>query len=97
MSHGLRPHTSSAGGRQESPRRFQSLERVRLCQDLPEHGLPRGESGTVVHVFDTPDAYLVEFVSPADGGTRALAELKPEQLIPAGALRRQPNPAASRR
>ena len=66
------------------PPRYQSLERVQLCQDLPEHGLRRSESGTVVHVFETADAYLVEFVNPADGGIRALAELKPEQLAPAG-------------
>jgi hypothetical protein len=39
----------------------------------------------VVHVFETADAYLVEFVDSVGGGTRALAELKPEQLAPAGA------------
>jgi Domain of unknown function (DUF4926) len=82
MSHGLRRRTSSANRRREPPHRYQSLERVRLRQDLPEHGLRRGESGTVVHVFETADVYLVEFVDPADGATRALAELKPEQLLP---------------
>ena len=51
---------------------------VGLRQDLPEHGLERGESGTVVHVFETADAYLVEFVSPVEGSTRALAELTPD-------------------
>jgi hypothetical protein len=35
-----------------------------------------------VHVFETADVYLVEFVDPVDGATRALAELKPEQLLP---------------
>ena len=55
-----------------------------MRQDLPEHGPARGESGTVVHVFETADAYLVEFVNPADGSTRALAELRPDQLPPAG-------------
>jgi hypothetical protein len=82
MSHGLRRRTSSANGRREPPRRYQSLERVELRQDLPEHGLRRGESGSVVHVFETADVYLVEFVDPVDGATRALAELKPEQLLP---------------
>jgi hypothetical protein len=57
---------------------------VELCADLPEHGLKRGERGTVVHVFERSDAYLVEFVSPADGSTRALAEVAPDQLAPAG-------------
>jgi Domain of unknown function (DUF4926) len=83
MSHGLRRRTSSANSRREPPHRYQSLERVRLRQDLPEHGLRRGESGTVVHFFETADSYLIEFVNPADGSTRALAELKSEQLVPA--------------
>jgi hypothetical protein len=52
---------------------------------VPEQGLTRGESGTVVHVFEAADAYLVEFVNPADGSTRALAELTPDQLTPVGA------------
>jgi hypothetical protein len=50
---------------------------------LPEQGLARGDSGIVVHVFETADAYLVEFANPADGSTRALAELTPDQLAPA--------------
>jgi hypothetical protein len=52
---------------------------------VPEHGLVRGESGTVVHVFEAADAYLVEFINPTDGSTRALAELTPDQLAPVGA------------
>lgn len=49
---------------------------------MPAHGVARGDSGTVVHVFETADAYLVEFVNPADGSTRALADLTPDQLVP---------------
>jgi Domain of unknown function (DUF4926) len=86
MSQGSPRRTSSAEGRREPPRRYRSLERVQLRQDVPKHGLARGESGTVVHVFETADAYLVEFVNPADGSTRELAELTPDQLAPAGAL-----------
>ena len=86
MSHGSPRRTSSAERGHEPLRRYRSLERARLRQDLPEHGLARGESGTVVHVFETADAsYLVEFVNPADGSTRALAELTPDQLAPASA------------
>ena len=69
----------------EPARRYRSLEHVQLRHDLPEHALAHGESGTVVHVFETADAYLVEFVDPADGSTRALAELMSDQLAPAGA------------
>jgi Domain of unknown function (DUF4926) len=84
MSHGSPRRTSSASDAREPPRRYRSHERVRLRRDVPEHGLERGESGTVVHVFET-DAYIVEFVNPADGSTRALAELTPDQLAPAHA------------
>jgi hypothetical protein len=70
-------HRRSADGS-----RYRSLERVRLCEDVPEQGLARGESGTVVHVFETADAYLVEFVNPADGSTCALVEFTPDQLGP---------------
>jgi Domain of unknown function (DUF4926) len=84
MSRGSPQPTSSPDRRRATPRRYQSLERVRLCQDVPEQGLARGDSGTIVHVFETTDAYLVEFVNPADGSTRALAELTPDQLVPAG-------------
>jgi hypothetical protein len=84
MSHGSPRRTSSAVDRRDPPRRYRNLERVQLRQDLPQHGLARGESGTVVHVFETADAYLIEFVNPADGSTRALAELTPDQLAPAG-------------
>ena len=83
MSRASPPRTSSAGPK-SSARRYHSLERVQLCRDVPEHGLRRGESGTIVHVFETADAYLVEFVDPSDGSTRALAELAPDQLAPAG-------------
>lgn len=82
MSRGLRPPTSAAS-RPRVPRRYRELACVRLRADLPEKGLSRGEVGTVVHVFETADAYLVEFVNEADGSTKALAELEPDQLAPA--------------
>lgn len=79
MSHGLRPHMSAASERRAA-RRFRDLEAVRLVIDLPEHGLKGGEIGTVVHVFDTADAYLVEFTNDGDGSTRATAELESGQI-----------------
>ena len=79
MSRGLRPPTSAASDRQP-PRRYRDLEAVQLRADLPEHGLKGGEIGTIVHVFDMVDAYLVEFTN--DGSTKTLAELEPEQIGP---------------
>ena len=85
MSHGSPRHTSSALGKRQPTRRYRSLERVQLRHDLPEHGLKRGARGTIVHVFQSAEAYLVEFVNATDGSTRALAELTPDQLTPVGA------------
>lgn len=81
MSHGLQPHSSAASDRQP-PRRYRDLECVELRADLPEHALKQGELGTIVHVFDAADAYLVEFVED-DGSTKAEVELTPQQIAPA--------------
>lgn len=81
MSRGLQPRSSAANGaRRQPPRRYRDLEPVQLRADRPGHGLQQGEVGTVVHVFDAADAYLVEFVNEADGSTRAEVELTPDQL-----------------
>jgi hypothetical protein len=82
MSQGLRPRSSGVSGRQAPPPRYRDLECVQLRADLPDHGLKAGDVGTIVHVFDVADAYLVEFVND-DGSTRALAELAPRQIRPA--------------
>lgn len=81
MFQGSRPRTS-APREVPPPGRYRDLESVQLRADLPDQGLKTGEVGTIVHVFDVADAYLVEFVND-DGSTRALAELTPEKLAPA--------------
>jgi Domain of unknown function (DUF4926) len=80
MSQSLRPRTSSDGASKRVPHQFGDLDRVQLRHDLPEHGLHQGECGTIVHVLEGVDAYIVEFVDPDDGSWRALAELAPGQL-----------------
>lgn len=56
------------------------LDLVALTVDLPEHGLGRGNIGTIVEVFDEPRrAYEVEFVDE-DGYTIALVALGPGQI-----------------
>lgn len=84
MSHVSQPHTSVKDRikRALPPRRYRDLERVQLVEDVPEHDLKRGEEGTIVHVFETANAYLVEFVNE-DGSTRADPELTPRQIRPA--------------
>jgi len=55
------------------------LDLVALLDDLPEHGLVRGEVGTVVEVYD--GAVEVEF-SDDDGRTYGQLPLRSELLLP---------------
>lgn len=66
----------------------QLLDVVALLADLPQHGLARGQVGTIVEVFD--EAYEVEFCDN-DGKTHAELALEPEQLL---VLHHQPQHAA---
>ncbi len=52
---------------------------VALLEDLPEHGLVRGQVGTVVESW-APGVYEVEFADES-GKAFAMAALKPEQMI----------------
>ncbi len=54
------------------------LEIVELTCDLPEHGLKRGDSGTIVFVFP-PDAYMVEFMT-YEGETVAVIDVSAHQV-----------------
>jgi hypothetical protein len=60
---------------------IQELEAVALTQDLPEHGLERGDVGAVVLVHGNGLAYEVEFVG-YDGSTLALLTLEAGQVRP---------------
>ena len=50
------------------------LDTVVLQNDLPEHGLVKGDVGAVVHVYDDGAGFEVEFVD-ADGRTVAVETL----------------------
>ena len=52
---------------------------VALLEDLPEHGLVRGQVGTVVESW-APGVYEVEFADE-NGKTFAMTALKPDQMI----------------
>jgi len=58
---------------------IETLSVVALLQDLPEHGLVRGQVGTVVEDL-APGVYEVEFCDD-DGRTYAMASLKADQLM----------------
>ena len=54
---------------------MKELDLVVLTRDLPEHGLARGDVGTVVHAYSDGEAYEVEFVV-ASGETVAVLTLE---------------------
>ena len=58
---------------------FELFSTVALLRDLPEHGLLRGQVGTVVEIYLPADAE-VEFVD-SEGQTYALLPLRTEDLI----------------
>lgn len=58
---------------------MKELERIVLTQDLPEHGLERGDIGTIVLVHQDAKGFEVEFMT-LDGETVAVASLYPSQI-----------------
>ena len=60
---------------------YRVLDTVVLDRDLPEHGLRRGDLGTVVELYE-PDGLEVEYVNPS-GTTVALVTLNVRDVRPA--------------
>mgnify|MGYP001774090684 CR=1 FL=1 len=58
---------------------IQLLDVVALIEDVPEHGLRRGQVGTVVEEL-APDVFEVEF-SDNHGRTYAMCALHADQLM----------------
>jgi hypothetical protein len=52
---------------------------VALVEDVPEHGLKRGQVGTIVEIWE-PGVFEVEFAD-MDGMTYAQAALHADQLM----------------
>ena len=57
------------------------LDTVVLSQDLPEHGLKRGDVGAVVHRYSNESRFEVEFVA-AEVRTVAIATLLLDDIGP---------------
>ena len=60
------------------------LDMVVLTSDLSEHGLQKGDVGTVVHVYSVGGGYEVEFVT-AEGRTVAVLTLTATDIRPMAA------------
>ena len=56
-----------------------TLDVVALTEDLPEHGLRRGQVGTVIETLSS-DIFEVEFIDN-DGRTYATLPLQSRQLL----------------
>jgi hypothetical protein len=61
---------------------IRELDIVALTCDVPEDGLKRGDTGTVVDVLGDGAAFLVEFMD-SDGDTIAVPFLTQDQVRPA--------------
>ena len=61
---------------------IKELDTVVLTEDLPDHGLKRGDLGTVV-MLHGDQGYEVEFMT-LDGHTLAVTSLSPPQVRPVG-------------
>lgn len=57
-------------------------DRVALTEDIPEHGLKRGDIATVVMVHSLP-GYELEFIT-LEGDTLAVISAYPHQVRPLG-------------
>jgi len=68
-----------SGGKQEVGGAFELLTAVALLRDLPEHGLGRGQVGTIVETLDETTV-LVEF-SDDQGRAYAIAPRPVDSLL----------------
>ncbi|MBI2611226.1 DUF4926 domain-containing protein [Candidatus Gottesmanbacteria bacterium] len=60
---------------------FEELSIVELTKDLKEFNLAKGDTGTIVEIYDHGKAYEVEFVAKT-GKTIALITLAPSDIKP---------------
>ncbi len=58
---------------------FKELETVVLTEDIPTQDLRRGDIGAIVHTYQNPEGYEVEFVT-LGGETIAVMTLLPSQI-----------------
>jgi hypothetical protein len=59
------------------------FSRAVITIDLPDYGLRAGDVGTIVHIVEGGEAYLVEFFT-LDGETIDVVMLEANQVRPAG-------------
>jgi len=61
---------------------IEDLDVVALLRDLPEEGLEKGQSGTVVLTHGAGEAFEVEFIlQPGRPGSSVVATVRAEDLL----------------
>jgi len=60
---------------------MRTLDLVVLDRDIDEHGLKKGDVGTIVHCYVNGEAFEVEFMT-ADGQTIAVVTLTSADIRP---------------
>ncbi|PSR12782.1 DUF4926 domain-containing protein [filamentous cyanobacterium CCP3] len=58
---------------------FEDLHIVTLTRDIPEHGLPKGSRGAIVHCYTDEQAFEVEFLADS-GEALALLTLEADDI-----------------
>ena len=62
---------------------IEELKLVSLLEDLPKHGLQKGDLGTVVFIHKQGEAYEVEFMT-LEGETISVITVLPHQVRQVG-------------
>ena len=68
---------------------IEDLDVVALLRDLPDEGLEKGQSGTVVLTHGAGEAFEVEFIlHPGRPGSSVVATVRAEDLLKLKGLKR---------
>jgi hypothetical protein len=59
--------------------KIKELDTVALNRDLTEHGLAKGDLGTVVHIYDDGKAFEIEFMT-LTGTTLGVVTLEADDI-----------------
>jgi hypothetical protein len=70
---------------------IEDLDVVALLRDLPDDGLEKGQSGTVVLTHGAGEAFEVEFIlQPGRQGSSVVATIRAEDLLKLKGLKHLP-------
>ncbi len=74
------------------PHSITDLDVVALLRDLPEDGLERGETGTVVLTHGSGEAFEVEFIRHTSASRPVVATVRADDLLKLKGYKHVPAP-----